>query len=43
MTSESGANAYIIRWGSALYDFYDMHPEKAINFAKAMEGITRCK
>ncbi|MCJ1358868.1 MAG: hypothetical protein MMC33_008868 [Icmadophila ericetorum] len=29
------------KWGSNLYEFYDMHPQKANRFAKAMEGITR--
>ena len=30
------------RWGTSLYEFYDMHPQKAIRFAKAMQGVTRC-
>ncbi|KAK0512544.1 hypothetical protein JMJ35_004561 [Cladonia borealis] len=29
------------KYGTSLYEFYDTHPQKAIVFAKAMQGITR--
>lgn len=41
--ASSGKADHLDRWGCPLYQYYDEHPVEATRFAKAMEGITRCK
>ncbi|KAL6716880.1 hypothetical protein ACLMJK_004792 [Lecanora helva] len=38
---QEGPSAFKYAWGSSMYDWHRMHPEKSARFRMAMEGVTR--